>query len=220
MTNERIAETKIRRPDNFHIRPLDKTTWPDFARLAEKHNGVWGGCWCMAFHLERGFGNRTARQNRADKECRVRKGKAHAALVFDGAIAVGWCQFGPTHELPRIKNKKAYLEGLVNLPDWRITCFFVDRDYRGQGVAALALQGALGEISRLGGGIVESYPEDVVGRSVSASFLHNGTLAMFERAGFRRSRPLGKNHWLVTKLVRKSSRKGPRGHAPREPRPH
>ena len=34
------------------VRPLDESTWPDFVRLVEKHNGVWGGCWCMAFHQE------------------------------------------------------------------------------------------------------------------------------------------------------------------------
>ena len=36
----------------LHVKPLNETTWPDFALLAEKHNGVWGGCWCMAFHPE------------------------------------------------------------------------------------------------------------------------------------------------------------------------
>lgn len=188
----------------IHIRPLDQTTWPDFARLVEKHNGVWGGCWCMSFHLDRGFGNRTASQNRDEKEDRVREGRAHAALVYDGSAAVGWCQFGPTDELPRIKNKRAYRKGFTEPPDWRITCFFVDRDYRGKGIASIALKGALREISRLGGGRVESYPEEVEGRSVSASFLHNGTVAMFEREGFKRSRPLGKNHWVVTRVVRRS----------------
>jgi hypothetical protein len=74
-------------------------------------------------------------------------------------------------------------------------------------VASLALKGALGEISRLGGGTVESYPEDVEDRAVSPSFLHNGTLSMFEREGFRPSRRLGKNHWVVSKVVRGSSRK-------------
>jgi hypothetical protein len=28
---------------------------------------------------------------------------------------------------------------------------------------------------------------------------------MFEREGFKRSRPLGKNHWVVTKFVGESS---------------
>ncbi len=194
---------------DFSVRPLDETTWPDFARLVEKHNGVWGGCWCMAFHSEGVGGNKTVGQNRSEKKRRVREGRAHAALVYDSSTSVGWCQFGPTDELPRIKHKRAYHDGLTDLPDWRITCFFVDREYRHKGVASAALKGALREIARLGGGTVESYPEDVEGRSVSASFLHNGTVWMFEREGFRRTRRLGKNHWVVTKVVRRSSRKGP-----------
>ncbi len=186
---------------DFYVKPLDENTWPDFARLVEKHNGVWGGCWCMAFHEEGVGRGKTAAQNRAEKENRVREGRAHAALIYDGPTAVGWCQFGPTDELPRIKHKREYQNGLDQLPNWRITCFFVDREYRGQGVASLALAGALDEIARLGGGTVESYPEDVEGRSTSSSFLHNGTLSIFERLGFRRTHRLGKNHWVVSKVV-------------------
>ena len=184
---------------DFVVKALDESTWPDFARLVEKHNGVWGGCWCMAFH-EEGVG-RSKEIHRAEKEARVREGQAHAALVFVGETAVGWCQFGPTEELPRIKHKKRYFQGLAELPEWRITCFFVDRDYRGKGVAAVALEGALAEIGRLGGGTVESYPEDVEGRKVSKSFLYNAAVSMFERQGFQRTRQIGKNHWVVTKTV-------------------
>ncbi len=183
---------------NFIVKPLDESTWPDFARLVEKHNGVWGGCWCLGFH-QRGTGSYSL--NRAVTEGLVRAGQAHAALVFDGAHAVGWCQFGPTGELPRIKLKKDYLSSLTELPDWRITCFFIDRDYRGQGIASIALEGALNEIARLGGGTVESYPQDVEGGSTSGSFLYNATFSIFERQGFQRTRKLGKNHWVVTKVV-------------------
>jgi GNAT superfamily N-acetyltransferase len=181
----------------FSVKPLDETTWQHFARLVEGHNGVWGGCWCMSFHA-RGAG---AAQNRSEKEARVREGRAHAALVYDGTVCVGWCQFGPTEELPRIKHQRAYREGLTELPDWRITCFFVDKSYRGKGVASAALDGALQEIARLGGGTVESYPEDVEGRTTASAFLHNATVAMFERQGFARTRRLGKHRWLVTKVV-------------------
>jgi GNAT superfamily N-acetyltransferase len=193
----------------FNVKPLDETTWLGFARLVEKHNGVWGGCWCMIFHPE-GVGRiKTAAQNRSEKECRVREGRAHVALVYDGAACVGWCQFGPPDELSRIKHQRAYLEGLTDLPDWRITCFFVDKAYRGKGVASAALKGALREIARLGGGTVESYPERVEGRSVAGAFLHNATLSMFERQGFEPTRRLGKNHWAVTKVVRGPSKRRP-----------
>jgi len=187
------------------VKPLDETTWSDFAQLVEKHNGIWGGCWCMAFHPEGIARTGSASQNRSQKEHRVREGRAHAALVYDGSAAVGWCQYGRTDELPRIKNKRDYLNGLSKLPDWRITCFFVDRDYRGNGIASVALGGALNEIGRLGGGIVESYPEDAEGRTVSGSFLHNATVSLYEGQGFRRTRRLGKNHWVVIKRVRAAS---------------
>jgi hypothetical protein len=65
----------------------------------------------------------------------------------------------------------------------------------------VALAGALKEIARLGGGTVESYPEDTSGRRVSDTFLYNCRLAMFEGQGFQRHRRLGKNHWVVAKVV-------------------
>jgi GNAT superfamily N-acetyltransferase len=179
---------------DFAVKYLDESTWPDFARLVEKHNGVWGGCWCICFHEQiKGEDHRTR------KECLVREGRAHAALVYDGPNAIGWCQFGRTDELPAINRRKQYDLGLTQFPDWRITCFFVDKQYRKKGVAVLALEGALKEIARQGGGVVESYPEDVEGRSTSSSFLYNGTVAMFERQGFRKDRQIGKNHWVVIK---------------------
>jgi len=185
----------------LQARALDEATWPDFAALVERHNGVWGGCWCMGFHPEGVGRGKTPEGNRASKEGRVREGQAHAALVYDDATCVGWCQFGSPEELPRIKHKRAYLADLAALPDWRITCFFVDGRQRRRGVAAAALDGALREIGRLGGGTVESYPEDSAGRKVSSSFLHNGTVALFEHHGFERTRRIGKHHWVVTKLV-------------------
>jgi GNAT superfamily N-acetyltransferase len=178
---------------------LDTGTWDDFARLVEQNNGVWGGCWCMGFHPD-GFGQ-SVEENKTTKLARVRADEAHAALVYDGADCVGWCQFGPTAELPRIKRKKAYQQVPVEPPDWRITCFFVGKGHRGQGVASAALGGALHEIGRLGGGIVESFPENVEGRKTSGSFLHNATVSMFERHGFARVRQLGKHHWLMTMTV-------------------
>lgn len=186
---------------DLSVKALDTTTWPDFARLIERQDGEWSGCWCMAFHAEGSARTKTAAQNRAEKQTRVEQGRAHAALVYDGAACVGWCQFGPLDELPRIKHRREYLRDAVTLPDWRITCFFIESEYRHKGVATAALQGALREIGRLGGGTVESYPEETSGRMVSEPFLYNGSLSMFLGVGFRRSRPLGRNRWVVTKVV-------------------
>jgi GNAT superfamily N-acetyltransferase len=184
---------------DYVVKPLDESTWDDFAELVTANNGVWGGCWCVGFHPE--GCHDTANDNRAIKERRVREGTTHAALVYDGDECLGWAQFGSPEELPRIKHRKVYEQELREVPDWRITCFFVHKKHRKRGVADAALGGALELIAQLGGGTVESYPENAEGRKVSSSFLHNGTLALFERHGFERDRQIGKHAWVVRKVV-------------------
>jgi GNAT superfamily N-acetyltransferase len=186
----------------YLIRPLGAETWDAFARLCEKHSGMgFGGCWCTWFHPRRADQDTDVEAGRPYKELLVREGRAHAALVFDGDAAVGWCQFGPPAELPRIYHRNEYEAGLVSLPDYRLTCIFVDRDYRRKGVAAVAVDGALDLIAKAGGGVVEAYPQDTQGKKVSASFLYDGTRGMFEKAGFDYERPKGKNHCVMRKVV-------------------
>jgi GNAT superfamily N-acetyltransferase len=184
---------------DFTVKALGESTWPDFADLVERSGGVWGGCWCLGFHPEGFRGSPEA--NRDAKLERVRNDAAHAALVYDGGTCVGWCQFGSSTELTRLKNRKVYEQQLTDLPDWRITCFYVDKTRRKQGVSDAALAGALELIAGLGGGTVESYPEDTTDRKVSSSFLHNGTVGMFERHGFARDRRIGKDRWVVSREV-------------------
>src|SRR5262249_41930475 len=102
----------------YTVKALDASTWAAFAALVERNNGIFGGCWCMGFHDD---DSRTdPEHNRAAKERRVRDGRAHAALVYDGDDCVGWCQFGAPGEVPRIKNRAAYDKGQTASPDWRI----------------------------------------------------------------------------------------------------
>jgi GNAT superfamily N-acetyltransferase len=181
----------------YTIKPLSPATWDAFAHLAERHNGVWGGCWCTWFHPEVPEKHVSSEGNRAYKQRLVMGGEAHAALVFDGDLAVAWCQFGSPAELPSIYHLKEYNAGLDKLPDYRLTCFFVDRNYRRKGVAAVALRGALDLLAKAGGGVVEAYPQDTQGKRTSGSFLYNGTRTLFEKAGFTYVRPKGKNHCVM-----------------------
>jgi len=90
----------------------------------------------------------------------------------------------------------------VALPDWRITCFFVDRDRRREGVAMAALAGALRMIAARGGGTVDAYPSDMRGKSTSSSFLWGGTASMFDDAGFRLLGHLGTTKVVMRKVIR------------------
>ena len=179
---------------------LNETTWPDFARVVEANNGVWGGCWCMWYH-SKAEADLPVEEKRKAKERRVKEGRAHAALVYDGDDCVGWCQFGSPDEIPRIHNQRAYQKSDPDIADWRITCFFSGKGHRGNGVASSALEGAIEQIRALGGGTVEAFPENTEGRKASAAFLFNGSLSMFERYGFQRSRQIGKHKWVVTRVI-------------------
>jgi hypothetical protein len=185
----------------YAIKPLGPDTWEAFAQLAERHNGVWGGCWCTWFHTSHAEKGHTAEGNRALKERLVNEGRAHAALVFDGDAAVAWCEYGTPEELPNIYHRKEYEAGLGTLPDYRLTCLFVDKRYRHKGLAAVAIGGALGLIARAGGGVVEAYPQDTPGKKVSASFLYNGTRSTFEQAGFSYDRSKGVKNCVMSKTI-------------------
>jgi GNAT superfamily N-acetyltransferase len=139
--------------------------------------------------------------NRHRKERLVSEGRAHAALVFDGDVAVAWCQYGPPAELPDIYHRREYEAGLGKRPDYRLTCLFVDKGCRRQGAGGVALRGALELIAQAGGGMVEAYPQDTDGQMISASFLYNGTRSLFEQAGFSYDRRKGKYHCVMSKTV-------------------
>ena len=181
------------------VRALTSDTWPAFAALAERHNGVFGGCWCTWFHTLHAEKTFEAEGNRALKQRLVNEGRAHAALVFDGDEAVAWCEYGTPGELPNIYHRKEYEASPDQLPDYRITCLFVDKKYRRQGLTAVALHGALGLIAQAGGGVVEGYPHDTDGQKVSV--LYNGTRSLFERAGFSHVRPKGLKNCVMRKEI-------------------
>jgi GNAT superfamily N-acetyltransferase len=108
--------------------------------------------------------------------------------VVDGDEAIAWCEYGTPEELPTIHHRKQYEAECDVLPDYRLTCIFVDRRYRRRGLAEVALRGALELIARAGGGVVEGYPHETGEKKMSSSFLYNGTRGLYERvdAGRRR----------------------------------
>jgi hypothetical protein len=187
-------------PD-YTVRALDAVTWAAFEELVEANGGIFGGCWCMGMHPP--ADSEDHREKRERKRDRVLTGDAHAALVFDGDRCVGWVQFGSPAEISRIKNLGAYQKAAGPAPDWRIGCCYVGKGHRRKGVSGVGLAGALTLISELGGGIVEGYPEP--SDAVPAGFLYHGSLATFERLGFKRERMIGKHRWVVSKQVHSPS---------------
>jgi ribosomal protein S18 acetylase RimI-like enzyme len=182
----------------YTTRPLEGSTWDAFAELVERNNGVFGGCWCVGFHsaYHRGIGD-----HRGLKERLVRAGQAHAALVFDDqGLAQGWCQYGSRDELG-LKHEREYRKDPPPPARWRITCIFVDKRHRGQGIARAGLAGALSQIAAAGGGLIEAISETTVGREAQGRFLFSATVELFEQYGFGRGRQVGKHAWIVSRDI-------------------
>jgi len=191
---------------SYTVTTLDPTTWDVFAELVERNNGVFGGCWCIGFHED---GAVKGLDRRAVKEDLVRCGRTHSAVVLDDdGRAQGWCQWGSAAELPNIKHRRVYLADPPPVPDWRITCFYVDTKHRGAGIARAALGGALDQIAQAGGGLVEAIPEVTAGRQAHGRFLYSATVELFEDHGFTRRRQVGKHAWIVDKVVVAGDRSG------------
>ncbi len=188
---------------SFEVQELDVSTWGAFAELVERNNGIFGGCWCIGFHAE---GQERGIDRQAVKHARVQRSETHSAVVLDqDGVAQGWCQWGSPEELPNIKHKRVYLAEPPSVPDWLITCFYVDPKHRGQGIARAALGGALEQIARAGGGLVEAIPEVTGGREAHGRFLYSATVELFEDHGFTRQRQVGKHAWIVTTTIEATS---------------
>lgn len=188
--------------DGHPIRALSAETWPAFAELAGRHNGVFGGCWCTWFHCHPDPPERAELGNREFKHSLVVRDRAHAALVFEGDEAIAWAEYGPVEELPNIHHRKQWEQETTQVPDYRITCLFVDRRFRRRGMAGVAVQGALALIAEAGGGLVEAYPHDLPAqKKISSSFLYNATRTMYERLGFAYRRAKGAGNCVMTTVV-------------------
>jgi GNAT superfamily N-acetyltransferase len=100
-------------------------------------------------------------KNKRDKKSLVDQDRSHGVLLYDRGTPIGWCACGLKQEFPRIDNGRNYKRlDTLDEPEklWRITCFFLDRDYRKKGVAKVAFDAALDSIRAKGGGVVEAYP--------------------------------------------------------------
>jgi len=145
----------------------------------------------MFFHKHETFDPKAYDENREAKRRLTAEGRAHGTIIFCGSDPVGWCQYGPKEELPRIDRKRGYVQTSPHA--WRITCLFIAPGHRRSGLATFAVKESVKAMKRAGVRAVEAYP--VEGRR-SATLLWSGTPEIFEDAGFSKAGPLGRGSWI------------------------
>jgi GNAT superfamily N-acetyltransferase len=137
----------------------------------------------MYWRLGPDYYRRPHEMNRRALRRIVKQGPPPGLLAFDGERAVGWCQLTLRADLGWLK-RKAALDGGDSLPVWSISCFYVRRGYRNQGVMSALIAAALKEAKRAGAPALEAYPVDTT-RSGSTRNVFTGTASAFRRLGFK-----------------------------------
>jgi GNAT superfamily N-acetyltransferase len=162
------------------IRPLTPDLWPALADLFGE-NGACGGCWCMYWRIGSAYRKRPRADNEAAFREVVTRGPPPGLLAFAGEVAVGWCQLTPRAALPWLE-RAWRLKRVDDLPVWSLSCLYVRKGWRRQGVTAALIAAAVQAAKRANAPALEAYPVDA---DLSPSASGTGYASTYARSGFK-----------------------------------
>jgi GNAT superfamily N-acetyltransferase len=137
----------------------------------------------MTWRLSRAEFNRNkGENNRGALRELVRKGPAPGVLAYADGKAVGWCAVAPREAYPALERSRI-LKPVDSRTVWSISCLFVDKKYRRQGLSAKLIVAATKFARSQGAKVVEGYPQVVEGFLPDA-FVWTGLEQSFVKAGF------------------------------------
>jgi GNAT superfamily N-acetyltransferase len=184
----------------FH--PATPARWPDIEELFGER-GACGGCWCMAWRLRnkdwvagKGAGNK-----RAFKKI-VISGETPGVLGYLGREPVAWCAVAPREVYGSLERSRV-LKPVDDQPVWSISCLFVARPYRRQGISVRLLRAAVDLAARRGARIVEGYPTQPTMEKTPDPFIWTGTPSVFRKAGFKEVLRRSKTRPIMRRKVRR-----------------
>jgi GNAT superfamily N-acetyltransferase len=164
-------------------RPVTPDRWPDLEALFGPR-GACGGCWCMWWRLPRGqFEAGKGETNREALRRLVMAGEPPGLLGYLDGQPAGWCAIAPRADYPGLSRSRV-LKPVDDLPVWSVTCFFVARRYRRQGVGVALLRAAVEHARERGAAVIEGYPVEPRTGAIPDAFAWTGTPRLFVQAGF------------------------------------
>ena len=114
----------------------------------------------------------------------VDHGPPPGILAYQGDEVVGWCAVAPRETYPVLQRSRS-LKAIDSLAVWSITCLFIKREHRRKGFSVALLKAASRFVHSQGGSVVEGYPVETGSGRLPDAFAWTGTMAAFERAGFK-----------------------------------
>lgn len=172
-----------RRSSSFECHPLTIDRWPDLETLFGPR-GACGGCWCMAWRLNRkAFEQGKGAGNRAALRKLAKAATPPGILGYLDGEPVGWCAVAPREAYPALERSRV-LKKVDDQPVWSVSCLVVRKDCRKKGISVELLRAAIDFVKKQGGSIVEGYPVEPQKDDMPAVFAWTGVASAFVKAGF------------------------------------
>jgi len=175
------------------FRPVDEATLADF----EAFFGAPGApkwCWCMAWRRTSAeVRERGGAASRRHMLGRIADGVPVGLLAWEGDAAVGWVSVAPRDTFRSLKGPAEAPGDSV----WSISCFYVPRARRGEGLTRMLIEGAVDHARRHGATVVEAYPVD----PDSPSYRFMGFVPAFAAAGFSDLGRRGKRRHIMRRVL-------------------
>lgn len=163
---------------------LDCEHWDDFTVLFGER-GACGGCWCMNWRLKKAdFEAQKGEKNKQAMYQLVENDESVGILLYINDQPAGWCAASPRNQYGRLERSRVF-KRVDDLPVWSITCFFIAKPFRRQGLSAELIQATVNFCIQNGAAVIEAYPEIPYNSNEPAAFLWKGIPSVFEKAGFR-----------------------------------
>jgi len=131
----------------------------------------------LDYERKKGAGNKQAFRKIVDA------GPPPGLLAYTDGKPVGWCAIGPRENYPTLERSRV-LARIDDEPAWSVTCFFVARPFRRQGITVQLLKAAADFARKKGARIVEGYPVEPKKGSVPDVFAYPGLPSAYRKAGF------------------------------------
>ena len=167
---------------DFSCHPLTPKLWRDFEILFCT-NGACGGCWCMYWKLRgKAFEEAAGDEARQMQKSQVDSGHSPGLIAYSEGYPIGWIAVEPRSAYSKLAHSRV-LKPVDDQPVWSITCFFVSKKARRNGLTIRLIKEAVKYVQERGGKIVEGYPIKTSGEA-PAPFLYTGIASAFSQAGF------------------------------------
>lgn len=185
---------------------LTKANWGKFVQLFGER-GACGNCWCMWPRLRKQDfqeGKANDGNKLAMKEL-VWAGKPAGILGFYEDLPIAWCAFAPREDFVKLEKSRVH-KRIDDQSVWSIPCFFIDKNFRRQGVSVELLKGVIRYARTEKIGIIEAYPTIPTHEKLADSFAWIGLYRSFELAGFQIVDRTSKNRPMVRYYTNKESK--------------